>query len=43
MPRRVHDSRMAAHLMGTPLVTDFIEEGPSMLGHCCAAFETDRF
>lgn len=43
MPRRVHDSRIAARLMGAPFVANFVEEGLWMLSHSCAAFEIDRF
>ncbi|HXF54065.1 MAG TPA: DUF3775 domain-containing protein [Hyphomicrobiaceae bacterium] len=34
--------RTAAYLIGTPLVGDYLEEGLSMLGHSCEAFEINR-
>jgi len=37
-----HNKRTAEYLLGTPLVSDFIEEGLSMLGYSCEEFEIDR-
>lgn len=37
-----HNRRTAAYLLGMPLVSDFLEEGFSMLGYSCEEFEIDR-
>ena len=39
---RAHNQRTAEYLPGTPLVGDFLEEGPSMLGYSCEEFEVGR-
>jgi hypothetical protein len=39
---RAHNNRTAAYLLGTPLVSDFLEEGLSMLGYSCEDFEIER-
>lgn len=36
---RAHNNRTAAYLLGMPLVSDFLEEGLSLLGHSCEEFE----
>ena len=36
---RAHNRRTASYLLGIPLVSDFLEEGLSMLGHSCKEFE----
>jgi hypothetical protein len=38
-PQRRHT---ANYLIGTPLAGDYLEEGLSLLGHCCEAFEIGR-
>jgi hypothetical protein len=37
-----HNERTAAYLLGTPLLSDFLEEGLSMLGYSCEEFEINR-
>jgi Protein of unknown function (DUF3775) len=37
-----HNQRTAEYLLGTPLVGDFLEEGLSILGYSCEAFEIGR-
>jgi hypothetical protein len=37
-----HNERTANYLLGTPLVSDFLEEGLSMLGYSCEEFEMGR-
>jgi uncharacterized protein DUF3775 len=39
---RAHNERTAAYLLGTPLLSDFLEEGLSMLGYSCEEFEIGR-
>jgi hypothetical protein len=36
---RAHNRRTSTYLLGMPLVSDFLEEGLSMLGHSCKEFE----
>jgi hypothetical protein len=37
-----HNERTAEYLLGTPQVSDFLEEGLSMLGYSCEDFEINR-
>ena len=37
-----HNDRTVAYLLGTPQVSDFLEEGLSMLGYSCEDFEINR-
>lgn len=39
---RAHNERTASYLIGMPMLGDFLEEGLSMLGYSCEAFEIDR-
>jgi hypothetical protein len=39
---RAHNERTASYLLGMPLLSDFLEEGLSMLGHSCEEFEIGR-
>ena len=39
---RAHNERTADYLLGMPLVSDFLEEGLSMLGYSCEEFEIGR-
>jgi hypothetical protein len=39
---RAHNRRTAEYLLGMPLVSDFLEEGLSMLGHSPEEFEIGR-
>jgi len=39
---RAHNQRTAEYLLGMPLVSDFLEEGLSMLGYSCEEFEMER-
>ena len=39
---QAHNERTADYLLGTPLVSDFLEEGLSMLGYSCEEFEMGR-
>jgi hypothetical protein len=39
---RAHNERTASYLLGIPLLSDFLEEGLSMLGHSCEEFEIGR-
>ena len=39
---REHHGRIAAYLMGEPLLGDFLEEGLSQFGISCTEFEIDR-
>jgi len=39
---REHAGRVAAYLMGKPLLSDYLEEGLSQFGFSCAEFEIDR-
>ncbi len=39
---RAHNQRTAEYLLGMPLVSDFLEEGLSMLGFSCEDFEIGR-
>jgi hypothetical protein len=39
---RAHNERTASYLLGIPLLSDFLEEGLSMLGHSCGEFEIGR-
>jgi hypothetical protein len=40
--QRAHNERTAEYLLGMPLVSDFLEEGLSMLGYSCEEFEIGR-
>ncbi len=37
-----HNKNTASYLLGMPQLGDFLEEGLSLLGYSCAAFETNR-
>ena len=37
-----HNGRTADYLLGMPLLSDFLEEGLSMLGYSCEEFEIGR-
>lgn len=39
---REHHGRIAAYLMGEPLLSDYLEEGLSEFGFSCAEFEIGR-
>jgi hypothetical protein len=39
---REHTGRIAAYLMGEPLLSDYLEEGLSQFGFSCAEFEIGR-
>ena len=39
---RQHNNRVAAYLLGEPLLADHLEEGLSQFGFSCAEFEIDR-
>ena len=39
---REHNERTASYLLGIPLLSDFLEEGLSMLGQSCEEFEIGR-
>ncbi len=39
---REHADRVAAYLLGQPLVSDYLEEGLSQFGFSCAEFEIGR-
>jgi hypothetical protein len=39
---REHAGRVAAYLMGQPLLSDYLEEGLSQFGFSCAEFEIGR-
>ena len=39
---REHSGRIAAYLMGEPLLSDYLEEGLSQFGFSCAEFEIGR-
>jgi hypothetical protein len=39
---REHRGRIAAYLMGDPLLSDYLEEGLSQFGFSCAEFEIGR-
>jgi hypothetical protein len=39
---RAHNERTASYLLGMPLLSDFLEEGLSMLGRSCEEFEIGR-
>jgi hypothetical protein len=39
---REHAGRIAAYLMGEPLLSDYLEEGLSQFGISCAEFEINR-
>ena len=39
---REHHGRIAAYLMGEPLLSDYLEEGLSQFGFSCAEFEIGR-
>jgi Protein of unknown function (DUF3775) len=39
---RSHNRRTSTYLLGMPLLSDFLEEGLSMLGRSCDDFEKDR-
>jgi hypothetical protein len=39
---RAHNKNTASYLLGMPMLGDFLEEGPSMLGYSCEEFEIER-
>jgi hypothetical protein len=39
---REHSDRVAAYLMGQPLLSDYLEEGLSQFGFSCSEFEIGR-
>lgn len=39
---RAHNERTASYVLGMPLLSDFLEEGLSMLGYSCEDFELRR-
>jgi len=39
---REHNERTASYLLGMPLLSDFLEEGLSILGYSCEEFEIGR-
>lgn len=39
---RAHNERTTSYLLGMPLLSDYLEEGLSMLGYSCEAFELNR-
>ena len=39
---RAHNARTVEYLLGIPQVSDFLEEGLSMLGYSCEDFEINR-
>lgn len=39
---RAHNDRTAEYLLGEPLLSDFLEEGLSMLGYSCEDYELNR-
>ncbi len=39
---RAHNDRTVDYLLGMPLLSDFLEEGLSMLGYSCEDFEIER-
>jgi hypothetical protein len=39
---RAHNRRTSSYLLGMPLLSDFLEEGLSMLGRSCEEFEIGR-
>ena len=39
---RAHNERTVEYLLGIPQVSDFLEEGLSMLGYSCEDFEINR-
>jgi Protein of unknown function (DUF3775) len=39
---REHSGRVAAYLMGEPMLSDYLEEGLSQFGFSCAEFEIGR-
>jgi hypothetical protein len=39
---RAHNERTAEYLLGMPLLSDFLEEGLSMLGYSCEEYEIGR-
>ncbi|MGI9382851.1 MAG: DUF3775 domain-containing protein [Methyloligellaceae bacterium] len=39
---RAHTEHTAHYLLGTPLLGDHLEEGLSLLGHSCEAFQINR-
>ena len=39
---RAHNKRTAGYLLGMPMLSDFLEEGLSMLGLSCEEFEIGR-
>jgi len=39
---REHGGRVAAYILGQPLVSDYLEEGLSQFGFSCAEFEIGR-
>ena len=39
---RAHNDNTAGYLLGMPLLSEFLEEGLSMLGHSCEEYEMER-
>jgi hypothetical protein len=39
---RAHNANTAAYLLGMPLLSEFLEEALSMLGHSCEEYEMER-
>ena len=39
---RVHNAHTARYLLGMPLLSDYLQEGLSLLGRSCAEFEQDH-
>lgn len=39
---RAHNKKTASHLLGMPMLGDFLEEGLALLGHSCEAFDRDH-
>jgi hypothetical protein len=40
--RQTEDDKAADYLIATPLISDYLEEGLSQLGHSCEDYETGR-
>src|SRR5215510_2280695 len=39
---RAHNANTAAYLLGMPLLSEFLDEALSMLGHSCEEYEMER-
>ena len=39
---RAHNDKTALYLLGTPLLSDYLEEGLGLLGYSCEPFEINR-